>query len=152
MSKTKKSVPLQLDLPLGEPPEEAEAPVVAPALAAPPVAEVPVVARAEAVAPSPAASARPGFRVIQGGGKRIQEPLKSRDAVVRVLVEAGADLLLRRITPERAEYIERSVEQILQLFDRVDDKPQLMPLLRRHLDELEALMTETRAQRSRRPG
>lgn len=150
MSKTKKSSPIQLDLPF-----DAQALEAGRADAAEPVEAARVEAPSSAAAPSPAeavAPARPGLRVIQGGGKRVQEPLKSRDAVVRVLVEAGADLLLRRITPERAEYIERSVEEVLQLFDRVDAMPQLMPVLRRQLDELEALMTETRALRSRRPG
>jgi hypothetical protein len=89
--------------------------------------------------------------VIQGGGQRTHEPLTSRDAVVRVLVESGADLLLRRISPERAETIERQVNEILDLFDRVDAAPDLMPVLRRRLDELESLMGQTRDVR-RRPG
>ncbi len=86
-----------------------------------------------------------GLRVIQGGGQRRQdEPLASRDAVARVLMEAGVDLLLRRISSARAEEIERKVDRVLDLFDRVDAAPVLMPVLRRHLDELEALMRETR--------
>ena len=97
----------------------------------------------------PAPARALGLRVIRGGGQRVQEKLGSRDAVVRVLVEAGADLLLRRITPQRAEHIERSVSQILDLFDRVDQVPSLMPVLQRQLDELEALMRETRASRGR---
>jgi hypothetical protein len=80
------------------------------------------------------------------------EPLDSRDAVVRVLVEAGADLLLRRISPERAEHIERTVNHVLELFDRVDEVPQLLPVLRRELEALEQLMLETRQRRKRRPG
>jgi len=104
------------------------------------------------VAPPPAPPPRPAFlRVIQGGGERTREPLTSRDSVVRVLVEAGADLLLRRISPERAEAIERDVNEILDIFDRVDATPGLMPVLRRKLDALEALMGETRDRR-RRPG
>ena len=140
--------PTQLELPLGvepeAPAEEAKAPVA--------VAPSPAEPKLPAPAQAPAEPTRAGLRVIQGGGERVQEALSSRDAVVRVLIEAGADLLLRRITPERAEHIERSVNQILDLFDRVDTVPQLMPVLKRQLDELEALMTETRAQRSRRPG
>ncbi|MGZ3460263.1 MAG: hypothetical protein ACXU86_17375 [Archangium sp.] len=86
-----------------------------------------------------------GLRIIEGGGQRRQdEPLVSRDAVARVLMEAGVDLLLRRITPTRAAEIERKVDRVLDLFDRVDAAPLLMPVLRRHLDELEALMRETR--------
>jgi hypothetical protein len=150
-----KSGPVQLELPFGAALDEEVAPPAAPEpsatdrkkserrAAAAPAAE------AEAAPPSPP---RSSLRLIQGGGRRTHEPLSSRDAVVRVLIEAGADLLLRRITPERAEHIEHSVNQILDLFDRVDTVPQLMPVLQRQLDELEALMTETRAQRSRRPG
>jgi hypothetical protein len=97
---------------------------------------------------------KPGLRVIQGGaqGPKQHEKLSSRDAVVRVLVEAGADLLLRRISPERAEHIEGAVNKILDLFDRVDGSPTLMPVLQRQLDDLESLMTETRSTRSRRQG
>ena len=100
---------------------------------------------------SPTPSARPpgGLRVIEGGGQRRQdEPLVSRDAVARVLMEAGVDLLLRRISTARAAEIERKVDRVLDLFDRVDAAPLLMPVLRRHLDELEALMRETRQVRA----
>jgi hypothetical protein len=96
-------------------------------------------------APTPAAGRRPRLRVIQGGGQREREKLASRDAVVRVLLEAGADLLLRRISSVRAEEIERQVEAILALFDRVDQDPRRMPELQRRLEDLESLMTETRA-------
>ena len=92
----------------------------------------------------------PGLRVIRGEGQRRQEPLASRDAVARVLMEAGADLLLRRISSARAEEIERKVDRVLDLFDRVDSAPVLMPVLKRHLDELEALMRETREVRAAR--
>jgi hypothetical protein len=90
------------------------------------------------------------LRVIEGGGRRTREKLASRDAVVRVLVETGADMLLRRISVERAEAIQDNVDRILELFDEVDRAPHLMPVLQRELDELEALMTETRAIRSAR--
>lgn len=132
MSKSQREGPVQLELPLtsrrARPEPERPAPAALP--------------------PAP----KPTFlRVIQGGGERTHEPLTSRDAVVRVLVEAGADLLLRRISPERAQAIETFVNEILDLFDRVDATPGLMPVLRRRLDELEALMGETRDRR-RRPG
>lgn len=100
------------------------------------------------VAPVPAAApVRSGLRVIQGGGQKKIEPLDSRDAVARVLIEAGADLLMRKISSARAEEIERRVEHVLNLFDRVDGKPNLMPTLEKELAELEALMRETRALR-----
>ncbi|WP_226993929.1 hypothetical protein [Myxococcus hansupus] len=84
------------------------------------------------------------------GQRRKEEPLASRDAVARVLMEAGADLLLRRISPARAGEIERKVDRVLDLFDRVDVAPVLMPVLKRHLDELEVLMRETREVRAAR--
>jgi hypothetical protein len=99
------------------------------------------------------ASSGPNLRVIRGEGqRRPPEPLTSRDAVARVLIEAGADLLLRHISPARAEEIERQVDQVLELFDRVDSAPVLLPVLRRHLDELEGLMRETRTRRPQRRG
>lgn len=94
----------------------------------------------------------PQLRVIRGEGKRKQEGLRSRDAVIRVLVETGADMLLRRISVERAEEIQGNVDRILELFDRVDASPALMPVLERQLAELEALMTQSRAVRSARRG
>ena len=99
---------------------------------------------------TPSADRLPGgLRVIEGGGQRRHaEPLVSRDAVARALMEAGGDLLLRRITPARAAEIERKVDRVLDLFDRVDAAPVLMPVLRKHIDELEALMRETRQVRS----
>lgn len=105
-------------------------------------------------APRAPSGARPGgLRVIRGEGqRRPEEPLASRDAVARVLMEAGADMLLKRITPARAAEVERRVDRILDLFDRVDAMPVLMPVLRRHLDELEALMRETREVRRARQG
>ena len=94
--------------------------------------------------------AGPRLRVIQGLGQKKQEPLASRDAVTRVLIEAGADLLLRRISSERAEVIEQEVDEILRLFDMVDDNRLLFPVLQRKLDALEQLMRETREKRRRR--
>ena len=141
MRQSQREGPVQLELPLTSGRARSE----------PRAASVP----APAPAPAPARAApapKPTFlRVIDGGGKRTQEPLSSRDAVIRVLVESGADLLLRRISPERAQVIEGDVNEILDLFDRVDATPALMPVLKRRLDELEALMTETRDVR-RRPG
>lgn len=94
-------------------------------------------------------SGAPKLRVIQGLGQKQQEPLASRDAVARVLMEAGADLLLRRISSERAEEIEKEVDEILRLFDMVDDNRLLFPVLQRKLDALEQLMRETREKRRR---
>jgi len=97
--------------------------------------------------------AGPGLRVIRGEGqRRPDEPLTSRNAVARVLMEAGADMLLRRISPERAAEIERQVDRALDLFDRVDANPLVMPVLRRHLDTLDSLMRETRERRPARRG
>lgn len=89
------------------------------------------------------------LRLIEGLGQKQQEPLRSRDAVARVLIEAGADLLLRRISPDRAAAIEHEVDEILTLFARVDGNRLLLPVLERKLDALEVLMRETRAKRGR---
>ncbi len=91
----------------------------------------------------------PRLEVLQGGGQKRVERLKSRDAVARVLVEAGADLLLRRISHLRAEAIEQEVEAVLRLFDQVDAQPARLPELERRLDDLEALVSETRERRGR---
>ncbi len=121
-------------------------------------AATPPAPRATAPAPAPgvkaqvSANIRQGLRVIQGGGQRVQEPLASRDAVVRVLVETGADLLLRRISSARAEEIEKRVDRVLDLFDKVDRSPVLMSVLQRELDDLEALMGETRSLRQAQRG
>lgn len=85
------------------------------------------------------------LRLTTGGGTKADEQLTSRDAVVRVLIETGADLLLRRISPTRAEEIQRTVDEILCLFDEVDETFDRWPRLKTRLDFLEALMTETRA-------
>lgn len=94
--------------------------------------------------------AKPILTLINGQRERTQEVLDNRGAVIRVLIEAGADLLLRRISPERAELIEQKVEELLVLFDRVDRQTETIVELQRQLDDLEALMRETRQVRVRR--
>src|SRR5260370_41759792 len=86
---------------------------------------------------------RPLLRLIHGSGAKQPPSLDSRDAVVRVLIGAGADLLLRRISSERAEEIRRRVERIIALFDRGDESPELLPSLKRRLDELTGLLRDT---------
>ena len=85
------------------------------------------------------------MRLIAGGGTKADEQLTSRDAVVRVLIETGVDLLLRRISPTRAEAIQQTVDEILCLFDEADETLDRWTRLKTRLDFLEALMTETRA-------
>src|SRR2546423_12663820 len=90
----------------------------------------------------------PRLKVIQGlGQKKKIERLASRDAAARVLMEAGAVRLLRRISPVRAEAIEQVVEEILALLDRVESDPLALPGHARRLDALETLMSEPRASR-----
>ncbi len=92
----------------------------------------------------------PKLRVIKGEGQGRADPLESRDAVARVLVQAGVDLLLKRISSERAEFIEERVDEVLDLFDQVDRDPAAQPKLKAALDDLEALVLETAAVRVRR--
>jgi hypothetical protein len=93
---------------------------------------------------------QPRLKVIRGLGQKKTERLTSRDAVARVLIETGADVLLRRISPARAEAIEQEVETVLALFDRLDREPGVMPELSARLEGLEALMRETRDRRVQR--
>jgi hypothetical protein len=60
------------------------------------------------------------------------------------LIESGVDLLLRRISPARAEEIQRVVDEVLLLFDQVDASPEQIALLRERLDALERLMSKAR--------
>ena len=85
------------------------------------------------------------LRLIAGGGTKADEQLTNRDAVVRVLIETGVDLLLRRISPARAEEIQQTVDEILCLFDEADEALDHWPRLKTRLDFLEALMSEARA-------
>ena len=94
--------------------------------------------------------AAPKLRLIRGLGQKQPEPLVSRDAVARALIGAGADLLLRRISPERAEAIDGQVDEILRLFDMVDENRLLFPVLQRKLNALDELMRETNQKRRRR--
>src|SRR5260370_32549690 len=61
---------------------------------------------------------RPLLRLIHGSGAKQPPSLDSRDAVVRVLIGAGADLLLRRISSERAEEIRRRGGPVISFFVR----------------------------------
>ena len=98
--------------------------------------------------PNVAKSAASGLRLLRGGNRRAEERLNSRDTVIRILIESGADLLLRRISAARAREIQRAVDEILLLFDQVDASPERIPLLRKQLDALERLMNDTRAMHS----
>jgi len=89
------------------------------------------------------------LRLIQGEGRGRAEKLRSRDDLARVLVGAAGDMLLRRISAPRGNEIQRRVEKLLNLFDRVDREPLLEPVLRRELDGLEELLREHKPARSR---
>lgn len=88
------------------------------------------------------ASAGPKLRLIRGEGQARDETLHTRDDVARLLVASAADMLLRRISTERAHEIEMRVDRIMRLFDKVDRDPIARPLLRRELDELERIWRE----------
>lgn len=99
--------------------------------------------------PRVAPPAQRAFRVIRGEGKRRDETLKSRDDVARLLVGSACDLLLKRISPDRAHGIQVRVDRVMRLFDRAQDDSVAMALLRRELDDLERLYRE--GQEKRRP-
>ncbi|HCF58679.1 MAG TPA: hypothetical protein DFS52_11890 [Myxococcales bacterium] len=82
------------------------------------------------------------MRLIRGEGQARDETLHTRDDVARLLVSSAADMLLRRISTERAHEIEMRVERIMRLFDKVGREPIARPLLRRELDELERIWRE----------
>ena len=102
----------------------------------------------EAPKPNEPKSAAAGLMLIRGGNRRAEERLNSRDTVIRILIESGVDLLLRRISAARAREIQRAVDEILMLFDQVDSSPERIPLLHQQLDSLERLMNDTRALQS----
>jgi hypothetical protein len=89
------------------------------------------------------------LRVLPGGGqRRPPEALSSRDAVARVLVGAAADLLLRRIEPERARSIRFQVERVIGLFDAVEQGRAPRRQLASEIDALEGLV-KRREERAR---
>lgn len=90
------------------------------------------------------------LRVIKGEGQKRVEALQSRDDVARVLVGAACDLMLRRITPDRAHEIQRRVDRIMRLFERVPKDPVATALLRRELDELEGIYRDGPQKRVKR--
>ena len=73
---------------------------------------------------------------------------------MRVLIEAGADVLLRRITPERAHDIEKRVTQLMALFEAAKSstpqQAQKKAQLHAELEALERLMSETRLRKKAR--
>ena len=93
--------------------------------------------------PAPRTPGAPRLSLIQGEGQARNTVLHSRDDLARVLVGAAGDMLLRRISAPRASEIQRKVERLLALFDRVDREPLLEKVLRRELDGLEALVRES---------
>ena len=110
---------------------------------------------AHSEAPRPAPSAREqararGLRLIHGGAAGRDETLRDRNDVARLLAASAADLLLRRISTARAHEIETRVSRALRLFDRARTEPLARPVLRRELDELEAIWREGQT-RGRQP-
>ena len=87
------------------------------------------------------------FRLIRGEGQKREEVLHSRDDVVRLLVGSACDLMLRRISPDRAHEIQRRVDRIMRLFERVPADPVASALLRRELDDLESIYRDGQQRR-----
>ncbi len=86
------------------------------------------------------AHSSPRLKVISGLGQKKAEPLDNRDAVARLLAQTGAALLLKHVSPERAETINDLVEEVLVLFERVETEPMFVKVLERKLGELESLV------------
>lgn len=103
----------------------------------------------EPAIPPVTAPAQRAFRIIKGEGKKRDETLRTRNDVARLLVASAADVMLRRISVDRAHEIETKVERVMKLFDRADD-PLVQLLLRRELDQLEALWREGQEKRNPR--
>ena len=100
-----------------------------------------------AARPPSSSTAERTFRVIRGEGQKREETLHSRDDVVRLLVGSACDLMLKRISPDRAHEIQRRVDRIMRLFDRVPADPVATALLRRELDDLEGLYRDGQQQK-----
>ncbi|MBQ4333998.1 MAG: hypothetical protein IJC63_01390 [Myxococcaceae bacterium] len=88
-----------------------------------------------------------GLRLIHGGGEGRDATLRDRNDVARLLAASAADLLLHRISTARASEIEERVNRALRLFDRARTEPLARPILRRELDQLEAIWREGREAR-----
>jgi hypothetical protein len=98
---------------------------------------------------TPRPSEPPRLRLVQGEGQGRAVQLNDRSDLASVLVGTAADLLLKRITSVRAHAIEQKVERLMSLFDRVDSEPMLKRMLRRELNDLEALVRESQGHRRR---
>ena len=83
-----------------------------------------------------------GLRLIHGGATGRDETLRDRNDLARLLAASAADLLLHRISTARAHEIETRVSRALRLFDRAQTEPLARPILRRELDQLEAIWRE----------
>jgi len=94
-----------------------------------------------------AASEPRTFKVIRGEGQKRAETLHSKDDVVRLMVGTACDVLLKRVSPDRAHEIQRRVDRIMRLFERVPADPVAVALLRRELDDLESLYREGQQKR-----
>lgn len=90
-----------------------------------------------------------GLRLIRGGAEGRDETLRDRNDLARLLAASAADLLLRRISTVRANEIETRVNRALWLLDRARTEPLARPILRRELDQLEAIWREGRRHASR---
>lgn len=109
---------------------------------------LPIDAPRDPPVPRPLSAPAPrAFRVIRGEGQKRDETLRSRDDVARLLVGSACDLMLKRISPDRAHEIQQRVDRIMRLFDRIPADPVATALLRRELDDLEKLYREGQEKR-----
>ncbi len=94
-------------------------------------------------------SSRKAFRVVRGEGQKRDETLYSRDDVARLLVASAANMMLQRMSTERAHEIQARVDRVMHLFDLVERDPLAARLLRHELDELEQVWKKANAPSSR---
>lgn len=87
-------------------------------------------------------TSRKVFRVIRGEGRKRDETLRSRDDVARLLVASAANMMLQRMSTERAHEIQARVDRVMHLFDLVERDPLAARFLRHELDELEKVWKE----------
>jgi hypothetical protein len=109
-------------------------------------------AAAPGAAPVTAARSEPRAKTAaEAPARAVAKPVERDEAPApRVAAtKAGTDRAAEK-TPERAQEIERAVNRVLSLFERVGAQPKLESVLDRELEDLATLMGESRTRRRTR--